>query len=128
VGADTWDDYATLAYDAATGALRWAARYNGPKNGDDDASSLAVNHDGSELFVTGQSKGIGSDDDFATVAYDGASGTLLWVRRYNGPGNGLDFANAVAVSPDGSRAFVTGSSTGADGVRDATTIAYEAGP
>jgi hypothetical protein len=128
VGANTQDDYATLAYDAATGALLWVGRYNGPKNGDDDANSVAVVHDGSEVFVTGQSKGTGTDNDYATVTYDGVTGALVWVRRYNGPGNGLDFAGAVTAGPDGSDVFVTGSSTGADGIRDLTTIAYDAGP
>ena len=80
------------------------------------------------MFVTGQSKGTGTDNDYATVTYDGVTGALVWVRRYNGPGNGLDFADAVTAGPDGSNVFVTGSSTGADGIRDMTTIAYDAGP
>jgi PQQ-like domain len=84
-GATSGLDYATVAYDAATGAQRWASRYNGPANGDDGASSVAVSPGGATVFVTGISQGAASGSDYATVAYDAATGALRWVRRYNGP-------------------------------------------
>ena len=34
----------------------------------------------------------GTAEDYATVAYDAATGGRLWARRYNGPGNGRDWA------------------------------------
>ena len=51
------------------------------------------------MFVTGSSQGVGSGSDYATVAYSAATGTRLWVRRYNGPANGNDGASSVRVSP-----------------------------
>jgi hypothetical protein len=68
----------------------WVKRYNGPANGLDLARALGVSPDGSKVFVTGQSLGSGSGSDYATVAYDAASGAKLWSRRYNGPANADD--------------------------------------
>ena len=46
------------------------------------------------LFVTGKSKGSASDFDYATVAYDAATGAQLWVKRYDGPENHPDLIAA----------------------------------
>jgi outer membrane protein assembly factor BamB len=117
-------DYATVAYRAATGAQLWARRYNGPGNFDDFATAVTVSPDGGHVYVTGNSIGAARRYDFATIAYRAATGTQLWARRYNGPGNRGGGGSAVAVSPDGSRVFVTGASTGATTHSDYTTIAY----
>jgi dienelactone hydrolase len=125
--AGTGYDYATFTYDAASGAALWARRYNGPGNGADEAKSIASSPDGSRIFVTGNSIGAGTDSDYATIAYDAATGTVLWAKRYNGPGNNSDEANSIAASPDGSSVFVTGHSYGGLGTGyDYATIAYDA--
>jgi PQQ-like domain len=124
-GSDTASDYATIAYDASSGAVLWARRYDGPANGDDSATALAASPDGSAVFVTGSSLGLLSSLDYATVAYDAPSGAVLWTRQYNGPGNDYDYATSAAASPDGSALFVTGSSPGSGGVNDYATVAYE---
>jgi hypothetical protein len=124
-GSTSRDDYATVAYNAPTGAELWAVRYNGPGNGFDVARALGVSPDGSEVFVTGVSKGSTSRDDYATVAFDALSGAKLWVRRYNGPGKGDDSAYALEVSPDGSQIIVAGESLGSTSGYDYATVAYD---
>lgn len=122
----TGDDYATLAYNAATGATIWVRRYNGPGNGNDAADAIAVSPDGIRLYVTGQSYAGATQDDYATVAYDTATGARVWVSRYSGPGYGDDWANAIAVSPDGFRVFVTGARYKPGTKEDYGTVAYDA--
>ncbi len=83
---------------AVSGAKLWVQRYNGPGNGTDAASSVAVSPAGGTVFVTGQSEGAtpGSGlSDYLTVAYNAATGAQLWTARYDGPGT--DQAAAVAV-------------------------------
>ena len=50
-------------------------------------------------------------------------GVPLWTNRYDGPANGNDFANAIAVDRSGN-VFVTGSSLGSGGFSDYATLAY----
>jgi DNA-binding beta-propeller fold protein YncE len=114
--------FATVAYDAATGAQLWVSRYS--PYGLSSAFALAVSPDGSKVFVTGQSQGVDSRADFGTVAYDAATGTKLWESRYNGPGNSYDYPAGLGVSPDGSKVFVTGQSDGT-GSADYATVAYD---
>src|SRR5213593_2099509 len=56
------------------------------------------------------------------------AGTQLWAKRFNGYAKDSDAATAIAVSPDGARVFVTGSSL--RGTRrfnsDYATVAYSA--
>jgi hypothetical protein len=118
-------DFATAAFDAATGKRLWAQRYNGRANGVDRATALAVSPGGGTVFVTGMSQGRTSGTDYATVAYAAASGRQLWVSRYNGHGRSREFPAAIAVSPRGGAVFVTGTSEGRQGSAFAT-VAYAA--
>ena len=118
-------EYATVAYRAATGARRWAARYPG-KWFFTAASSIAVSPAGNLVFVTGRSTRSGTTTDYTTVAYRAATGTKAWAARYNGPAGGDDTATSVAVSPRGNIVFVTGFSQGTASSRDYATVAYRA--
>jgi hypothetical protein len=96
-------------------------RYDGPANGEDEASAIAL--DGSSnVYVTGNSDSSGSSQDYATIKYD-SSGNELWVRRFN-CANGTDQPYGLAV--DGSNdVYVTGTSEcgGVTGL-DYVTIKY----
>jgi hypothetical protein len=118
---------ATLAQ-AQPAAGGWTNRYNGPANGADGATAVAVGRNGN-VFVTGGSFGSGgdSDSDYATVAYSSA-GAPLWTNRYTGPGiTNYDLATAVAVDGSGN-VFVTGNSYNNGFVgSDYATVAYSSG-
>lgn len=122
----TSSDYATVAYDTVTGTKLWVKRYDGPGNGNDVATSIAVSPDGSRAFVAGQSTGLGSGLDYATVAYDVSTGSQLWAKRYDGPAHDFDGVQDVAASPDGSKVFATGLSLGTGSSVDYATVAYDA--
>jgi len=113
-------DYATIKYSDA-GAPLWTNWYNGPKNLADMARAVAV--DGNDnVVIMGQSVGIGSGYDYATIGYSSA-GTPLWTSRYNGPESGNDYARAMAVDGSGN-VIVTGHSTGSGGKYDFATVKY----
>jgi WD40 repeat protein len=127
-GSDESDGlfYTTIAYDATTGARDWIAHYKGLIN---QAQALAVSPDGNTVFVTGASYGYLSSTgyDYATIAYDAATGTRLWVRRFDGPASDDDEASSIAVSPGGGSVFVAGESTGIGTGLDFAVIAYSTG-
>lgn len=113
-------DIAVVKYDANGGQL-WSARYDGTDGDQDSAFGIAVADSGT-VYVTGSSKGIGSEDDYATVAFDTA-GNQLWVARYDGGGGGFDSARDIAVGPSGN-IYVTGIANGGASGPDIVTIAY----
>jgi DNA-binding beta-propeller fold protein YncE len=96
------------AYKAATGATLWTA---GNGTFPDSCCDLVVSPDGSTLFATGAAAEANGTVEYATAAYDVATGAQLWLATYHGPGVGGDRPDSIAVSPDGSTVFVTGSSS-----------------
>jgi hypothetical protein len=72
--------------------------------------------------VTGSSEGSGTSDDYVTLKYN-SDGQQEWVARYNGPGNHVDDAYAIAVDDSGN-VYVTGDSGGTDSADDCATIKY----
>ncbi|MCL5961938.1 MAG: NHL repeat-containing protein, partial [Chloroflexi bacterium] len=121
-GVDSGMDYSTVKYDT-NGNRLWVARYNGTGNGDDYARALAVDSQ-SNVYVTGESWGGSTYNDFGTVKYD-ANGDQLWVNRYNGPRDSRDYARAVAVDGQGN-IYVTGDSEGSGTYSDYLTCKYDA--
>src|ERR1051326_775732 len=121
-GGSSGLDYATVKYDS-NGVQQWVNVYNGPGNGEDQPSSVAVN-DSLSVFVTGWSRGVGTGFDFATVKYDSA-GNQKWVMRYNGPAlgtfNGTD--SALAMGLRGTTGLYVHGTSGDPGY-DSFTIRY----
>ncbi len=101
----TDNDYYTVKYAAADGALLWEKRYSGPANSDDSAKALAVDGRGN-VVVTGN-----SGSDCYTASFAAADGALLWEKRFTGAASVADSPRSLALGPDGTVA-VTGSSNG----------------
>ena len=102
----------------------WTSRLfpGSPGYGNGWSHPIVVSPEGSKLYVVSASR----SGDYLTLAYTSATGTLLWKSTYDGTGQGFDQANAVGVSPNGRKVFVTGQSY--DGVGfDYATLAYRAG-
>ncbi len=120
--------FATVAYNAVTGKRLWVQRFLGPGIAA-FANAIAVSPDGSEIYVTGLAE-IGDPargSDLATVAYNARTGHYLWSRLYSGPIFGAGEANAVTVSPDGSKVVITGATFGSSTDNlDLATVAYDA--
>jgi hypothetical protein len=113
-------DYATIKY-KPNGDTAWVRRYNGPGKLWDVATAIAVDGSGN-VYVTGYSYGSETTNDYATIKYL-PNGDTAWVRRYNGPGNSVDFAFAMVVDDSGN-VYVTGWSVGSGADLDYATIKY----
>jgi len=106
VGAGSFEDFATIKY-SPTGDTLWVRRYNGTGDGFDFSMKIVVDQSGN-VYVTGESFGAGgAGSDFLTIKYT-SNGDTLWVRRFNGTGNGFDYARDLVVDDTGN-VYVTGS-------------------
>ncbi len=121
-GTGTNYDYATIKYNTI-GDPAWVRRYNGPANYIDGASAITLDSY-NNICVTGYSYGgIGIDYDYTTIKYY-PNGDTAWIRRYNGSGNGDDWARGIAVD-NSMNVFVTGLSYDSLTYRDYVTIKYD---
>ncbi|MGH2691643.1 MAG: PQQ-binding-like beta-propeller repeat protein [Actinomycetota bacterium] len=123
--------FTTVAYDAATGARKWQGLWAAPEEGLDVPYGHAMSPHGSTIYVTGVSRGTAGelDQDGTTVAFNTTDGSVRWVKHHSVPGTLFEGTASAAVSPDGSRIFVTGWSINSFGTprSEAVTIAYDAG-
>lgn len=120
VGLDKMYDYATIKYNSE-GAQQWVLRYNGPGNGNDHATAMAMDEWGN-IYVTGKSWDPVTASDYVTVKYD-SKGIQLWAVRDSGPGNSLDYAYKLVIDKSGD-VYVTGYSECLSTGRDYTTVKY----
>jgi DNA-binding beta-propeller fold protein YncE len=110
-------DIATVAYRATDGSRLWVARYE--READDAAVDVSSSRDGSRVYVAGSGRPTLHDDHgFRLLSYVASSGSRTGVAEFTDGGN--DFASGLALSPDGSRAFVVGS-----GNQDFLTVAFD---
>ena len=117
--------YWTAALSAATGAQQWQATYRGPGTRA-GTSAIGLSPDGSAVYVTGSATQASGLNEFATIGYDAATGHQLWLANYR-TAQVNDNAAGLAVSPDGSTVYVTGTSiANYNTPADYATVAYRA--
>jgi len=97
--------------------------------GVEEGRAQAIGPQGKRVYVTGYSwDNATQSPQFATVAFDTSNGARLWVARHGGAGI-TSYAYDIAVSPDGSRVYVTGQQyrqQQGSFFSEGTTIAYDA--
>ncbi len=97
-------DFATIRYNSR-GTSYWIRRYNGPGNGEDKATAIAVDGLGN-IYATGYSTNEYNNTDLTTIKYN-SLGVQLWVQRYNGTANGSDKGKDIKIDALGN-VYVTG--------------------
>jgi len=100
-----------VAYDAGTGKPLWPAATQFA-SGSGFASSIAASPDGARVYVAGSQlvtlSGGAYRVDATTVAYDGATGTQLWVASMRGPAGSPPpgLAGGFGVAAVGSKVYL----------------------
>lgn len=117
-GESPTQDYATVKY-SASGKQEWVAIYDGPAKDADKALALALDSDGN-VYVTGQSIGIATSFDYATVKYNSA-GVEQWVARHGS--SKFEGAVDVALGSSG-EVYVTGDAHSDSGRSKIKTVKY----
>ncbi|HUZ55280.1 MAG TPA: hypothetical protein VMU94_22475 [Streptosporangiaceae bacterium] len=81
--------------------------------------------DGQTVVVANCTAGTTTRTAYATTACNASTGAARWSRRYAGPaGSNDNLPAARGISPDGSTAYVTGTSDSPTSERDYATVAY----
>jgi hypothetical protein len=122
-GVSTYYDCATIKY-LPDGTEAWAARYDSPVGGNEEAVALAVDASG-DVYVAARVANWSSSSasyDYAIIKYL-PDGTQAWVSRYDGPASREDIPMALAVDWSGS-VYVTGRSEDSGGGYDYATVKY----
>ena len=118
------------------GTKLWVQRFTGRTGRTAFGSGVAASPDGSVVYVTGTTgqQLTAKARAYTTVAYDAATGAVLWQAHFQGANNHFPFGGIdsrlpfITVSPDGSTVFVSGGSSQdtVSGPSEYLTVAYSA--
>lgn len=119
---------------SAAGVKIWAYEYSATADGDNKASSLAVDANG-DPYVTGYITNADGNKDFYTVKFDGASNSstpvIKWSQLYGDSFHGDDQAVAVMIDrvndadPVSGNIVVAGTTLSGTGDHDITILRYD---
>jgi PQQ-like domain len=118
-------DAATVAYDS-DGTQLWAARYGKPGAWTTATGGIVVSPDGSRVFVAGYAQATQNESELLVISYDAATGERLWVGRYHGRNDFVDYGGSLGISADGTKVFVGGQAAPVAGGFQYLTLGYDA--
>jgi hypothetical protein len=119
-------DWVIMKYDASGLEVPgWPKKF--PNSGNDSLAAMKIDGLGN-LYTTGRfmfgSSSGGRQAEYFTIKMSGATGAILWSRRYSlKPGSGFDQALAIAIDGEGN-VYVTGESETSASTLDVVTIKY----
>jgi hypothetical protein len=93
----------TIAYDAATGAIRWLSTQSGVASYEDTVR-VGVSPDAERVYVATRERASEGTTGLVVRALDAATGSEVWSGRH--PAADKVLKPSLAVSPDGRRVFV----------------------
>lgn len=120
--------FATVAYNASTGAQRWSASYTPTDyQGFDATSKATVSPDGRTVYVAMIAGAeVPRAPAVSTVAYSTATGKRLWQRSAGYFGTGVPGMAALAITPNGRTVIVAATGQPAHKRERYLTIGYDA--
>lgn len=127
----------TAAYSADGTKLWLTTNDEHGLSGGNTGYAITVAPDGQTVFVAGTSYSDSTQSDVLAAAYDATTGEERWSKFYDrgeqdadeNTTSQSDYANSIAVSPDGATVYVAGDTgvvIGDTGYVDSTTIAFDA--
>jgi uncharacterized delta-60 repeat protein len=114
-------DFVTIKYSPA-GHQEWQSRYNGPADGADTATGIALDA-GGNVYVTGSSVGTGGGVELATLKY-APNGNQLWAFRATASASSNVAGPPIVVGLSG-EVYVCGEIAGLTASRDMALFRYD---
>lgn len=109
------DRVVTVAFDAGTGREVWRIGEDHPDGWNEVTGGMAAGPHGNVVYVADtqvadwtETFEDGCSRRHRITAYDGVSGTVRWRTTFSLPGTYCGITHDIALSPDGSVAYVTG--------------------
>jgi len=130
------EEWVTIKYDGADVSTQreiWKKIHNGPAspaNGDDRATSVAIDPIDGAVVAAGTSYVSATDSDFHLIRYNAADGSVIWERNFDRP-TSYDYVSAMTLDSSG-YIYVTGTirggvdtDAGFDSTSDIMSLIYD---